>query len=278
VNIADADRKLEREKTIKRNRQPIYSALDDYEFQEGVEPGTKAPILPQYEKEKKQGAKLQLGEGGTLQLTAYPTKSTTVSRSGEMQSLSVEKRDISDYYTKKEFSKFSKVKGDKKKRKLRKKDDDEEEEDAENGKAELPEASSLDAVMMDVESDHANSSADRGNRDSQTAMSRTLQEMAAEDAQRRQNFDTAVLKATGAVPIAVLMPPPQQQQPFNIVTKLVKKPVRAMTDFKSIDLDDDDVDMVQALARARRMALQSREREVANENDEVNLKEVRSLC
>ena len=53
VNLADADRKTEREKTIKRNRQPIYSALDDYEFQEGVEPGTKAPILPQYEKEKK---------------------------------------------------------------------------------------------------------------------------------------------------------------------------------------------------------------------------------
>ena len=55
VNLADADRKSEREKTIKRNRQPIYSALDDYEFQEGVEPGTKAPILPQYEKEKKSG-------------------------------------------------------------------------------------------------------------------------------------------------------------------------------------------------------------------------------
>ena len=35
VNLADADRKAEREKTIKRNRQPIYSALDDYEFQEG---------------------------------------------------------------------------------------------------------------------------------------------------------------------------------------------------------------------------------------------------
>jgi len=276
VNIADADRKLEREKIMKRNRQPIYSALDDYEFQEGVAPGTKAPILPQYEKEKKQGAKLQLGDDGTVQLTAYPMKTSTTSRLGEVQSLTVEKRDISDYYTKKEFSKFSKAKGDKKKRKLRKRDDDDDEEEGENGEVEVPEASSLDAVMMVVESNEVNPSADRGNRDSQSAMSRTLQEMAAEEAQRRQNFNTAVLKASGVAPVVTedTSIPSPLPQPTKILTKpAVKKATKAM-DFKSIDLDDDDVDMVQALARARRIALQSREREATNDNnDEIHLKE-----
>ena len=32
VNMADNDRKIARDKTIKRSRQPVYSGIDDYEF------------------------------------------------------------------------------------------------------------------------------------------------------------------------------------------------------------------------------------------------------
>ena len=74
-------------------------------------------------------AKMELGENGTIELPRY--KQTDKARGGgkaDSQSLTVEKRDVSDYYTKKEFSKFSKTRGleKKKKRKLRKRDDDDD--------------------------------------------------------------------------------------------------------------------------------------------------------
>ena len=76
-------------------------------------------------------AKMELGENGTIELPR--NKQTDKARGGgggkaDAQSLTVEKRDVSDYYTKKEFSKFSKTRGGekKKKRKLRKRDDDDD--------------------------------------------------------------------------------------------------------------------------------------------------------
>ena len=292
VNLADADRKNERDKTIKRNRQPIYSALDDYEFQEGVEPGTKAPLLPQYEKEKKQGPKLELGEAGTIELPRYKQADKNRVISGEVHSLAVEKRDISDYYTKKEFSKFSKSRGDKKKkRKLRKRDDEDEddngddEEGLNNTSASAPQESvNLDEVMV-VEEDQVdqNTSADgsssnnndRGNRQ-QSAISRTLQEIAAEEAVRRQNFDAAVAKAashgsqTNSNNLQDKQASQNQLPPQQRPVKPKKKPNAPRTDFKSIDFDEDDTDMVQALARARRIALSSRQKETSNDDDDDN--------
>ena len=73
-------------------------------------------------------AKMELGENGTIELPRYKQAEKLRSGKADVQSLTVEKRDVSDYYTKKEFSKFSKLRGTdkKKKRKLRKRDDDED--------------------------------------------------------------------------------------------------------------------------------------------------------
>eukprot|EP01036_Dinobryon_divergens_P029866 gene29866-39032_t len=249
VNLADADRKTEREKTIKRNRQPIYSALDDYEFQEGVEPGTKAPILPQYEKEKKSSAKMELGENGTIELPRY--KQTDKVRGGggkaDVQSLTVEKRDVSDYYTKKEFSKTI----------INKEEEGDDEVPASNA-GDAP-AAALDD-MMAIES--------KRRMPIEEAVSQ--KEIAAEESIRRQNFDAAVARAqqkdnTNADQAAPIQLAPPAAKASNPQKKTKKRVANAnKVDFKSIDFDEDDADMVQALARARKLALLSRTTEFSN--------------
>jgi hypothetical protein len=285
VNMADLDRKNERDKILRRSRQPIYSALDDYEFQEGIAPGTRAPILPQYEKEKKSGPKLLLGDNGTVLLTPLEENALksiqNKTRPGELQSLVVEKRNISDYYTKKEFSKFSKKSGKGKKRRLRKREEDEEEEDGEDGVNgeekgedgglnEISALSALESSLMEVDGE-AGGGEDRGNRiNGASLFSKTLQEMVAEETQLRQNFEAARAKAQQQV--ASGSEPQPQMPPPQGTTKTRKKPVamRAQQPMKTIDFDEDDTEMVQALARARRLALLTRQREEGEDSSGVS--------
>jgi hypothetical protein len=110
----------------------VYTAYDDDQFAEGLVPGTRPSILPQYDKEKKLAPKLILGETGTATEmigckygTADPT-STSTSESKEdiakrsvgriMESLQTESKEASAYYTKTEFATFNKPKVKKEKK------------------------------------------------------------------------------------------------------------------------------------------------------------------
>jgi U4/U6.U5 tri-snRNP-associated protein 1 len=195
VNLADKDRRLERENKKRRLNQPIYSALDDYEFQDGKATGTRAPMLPQYEREKKASAKFELGDGGVANHdpAAYAAVRAEAS-AARVQSLLTSSKEASDYYSAKEFTAFSKSKKgrDKKNKAYRKKEDDGEEVQAD---ASLADSGAIESKAMDVE-------------------------------------DGAPVK-TAPKPLA---------------------PIK----FKSLDLDEDDPDLAQALARSRRLALQTR--------------------
>jgi U4/U6.U5 tri-snRNP-associated protein 1 len=121
VNMTDNDRRLEREKRAKRLKQPVYMAYDDAEFAEGGGPGTKQSILSQYDQDKKSAPKFELGEGGESQFSGEVIESKKTH-----QSLLIQAKEISDYYTKAEYTSFTKSKGDgkeKKKRKVRKKEE-----------------------------------------------------------------------------------------------------------------------------------------------------------
>jgi U4/U6.U5 tri-snRNP-associated protein 1 len=196
VNLADKDRRLERESKKRRLNQPIYSALDDYEFQDGKATGTRAPMLPQYEREKKAAAKFELGDGGVANHdpAAYAAVRAEAS-AARVQSLLTSSKEASDYYSAKEFTAFSKSKKgrDKKNKAYRKKE--EEDGDEVQKDASLTDSGAIESKAMDIE-------------------------------------DGAPMKVA-----------PKPLAPIK---------------FKSLDLDEDDPDLAQALARSRRLALQTR--------------------
>ncbi len=201
VLLADKDRRVEREQKKRRLNQPIYSALDDYEFQDGVATGSRAPLLPQYEKEKKAQAKFELGDGGVAAFDPS-VSSNRVENVIKAQALVSAVKEASDYYTAKEFTAFSKSKKgrDKKNKAYRKKDAEEDETERT-----VEDSGVNESKSMEVDGD------------------------------------------TESKPV---------------VPKVV-----APIQFKSIDLDEDDPDMVQALARSRRLALQKRAREEEMQTD-----------
>eukprot|EP01032_Pedospumella_encystans_P021690 gene21690-24597_t len=201
VLLADKDRRVEREQKKRRLNQPIYSALDDYEFQDGVATGSRAPLLPQYEKEKKAQAKFELGAGGVAAFDPS-VSSNRVENPIKAQALVSAVKEASDYYTAKEFTAFSKSKQgrDKKNKAYRKKDAGEDETDRA-----VEDSGVIESKSMEVDDD------------------------------------------TESKPVVPRVVAPIQ--------------------FKSIDLDEDDPDMVQALARSRRLALQKRAREDEMQTD-----------
>lgn len=209
VLFADKDRREDREQKKRRLNQPIYSALDDYEFQDGVATGSRAPLLPQYEKEKKTQAKFSLGDGGVAAFDPSDAASRVDTRALNAQNLTTAVKEASDYYSAKEYTAFSKSKKgrDKKGKAYRKKDT--EEEDGAASKGTVPEDSgAIESKSMEVEDD--------------------------------------------AIKLEPTAPAPKVVAPIK---------------FKSLDLDEDDPDMVQALARSRRMALQKRAREEEMQTD-----------
>lgn len=205
VNFADKDRRLERENKKRRLNQPIYSALDDYEFQDGFATGNRAPLLPQYEKEKKAQAKFELGDGGMASLESSTTGSVGVSTIA-VQNLMSTTKEASDYFSAKEYTTFSKKKGrDKKNKTFRKKNVNEDEAEVEHEKAD---DGTIESKAMEVE------------------------------------------ESSSAPKLA-----PKTLAPIK---------------FQSMDLDEDDPDMVQALARSRRLALMQRTKENNVKNGETS--------
>lgn len=204
IRFADKDRQIDRENKKRKLNQPIYSALDDYEFQDGVLPGTRAPILQQYDKEKKQMPKFELGANGVAKLATQLGMPLSVSSaSNVVQSLQSSMKEANDFYSSSEYTQFVKSKKtghDKKKRNTRKKDvnDDIEERADINGSNQA-----TDMIVGDEEQSGLSSSNNI-----------------------KKSAEEVVKK----------VPPPMK--------------------FNSIDLDDDDPDLAQSLARSRRLALQ----------------------
>lgn len=159
VLFADKDRRTDRENKKRRLNQPIYSALDDYEFQDGAATGSRAPLLPQYEKEKKAQAKFELGAGGVAAFdhNAYLAQTRADSIAALQQSLHSNVKEASDYYTAKEYTSFSKKKSkDKKSKSFRKKDAaDEEAEAAAQGNQTSTDSGAIESKEMDVDDSEA---------------------------------------------------------------------------------------------------------------------------
>lgn len=139
VNISEHERKLQRDKQLKRLKQPLYSGYDDAEFENG-KIGIKQDILPQYEDEemKRKRQRLEvsfvLGDGGATDLKALAAENSSqhahdVPQNRVLTSLAVESKQMSAFMTKEEV-KFRKTKKSEKKRSGRsKKQDGDDEED-----------------------------------------------------------------------------------------------------------------------------------------------------
>lgn len=151
VNIADKDRRVERETKKRRLNQPVYSALDDYEFQDGVATGSRAPLLPQYEREKKAAPKFELGDGG---VAAFDPEAAAAARAAasaaKIESLLTMSKSASDFYSATEYVAFAKgKKRDKKNKAFRKKSTDEDEDEA--PKNTLADSGAAESKEMDVD-------------------------------------------------------------------------------------------------------------------------------
>ena len=226
INMTEEEKRLDREKKKKRLRQPIYSGYDDAEFEEGTASGKKPNILSQYDKEKKRGPQMRLGEGGQVVSNNTGNDELGNSRKAIPQSLQVEKANTSlaEYLTPAEYATFSKSKKDKvkKKRKIRKKE-------TSSGLIEELEAA------LDVEKGDAAKGADRGSRISSGET--TLSRLRAQENDRRQAYQNAAKIA-------------------NEKTSGLAVSEPSLAEMKESEEDiDDDADIVQSLERARRLAL-----------------------
>lgn len=196
VQFADKDRRLDREQKKRKLNQPVYSALDDYEFQDGIIPGTKAPILQQYDKEKKILPKFELGNDGKVSfgnITNNSESSNQIINRKIIESLETSIKEAKDFYSTKEYTQFSKSKNNNKKKKtLRKKD-----------------YNSDDEETLVINNNDSNMMIDDLNED---------------------------------------------KKPDVVVEKKIVLPIQ----FKSIDLDEDDPELAQSLAKSRRLALTKR--------------------
>ena len=224
VNMTDDQRRLEREKRAKRAKQPVYAGYDDAEFEEGVVPGTRPSILSHYDKEKKVGPKLTLDDGGQAMDIVNSASTTAIeTKKAIPQSLRVEAKEISDFYTKTEYTSFAKPNksGKEKKRKLRKKT-----------------AEDVDDVdIKDILGDGtAEVGTDRGSRPTASSSSSVVASaLGAVEAKRREDYQHAVKSAQEKSQMAFAASIQQSQS----------QPV----------VEEDDVDMAQSIARARRLAM-----------------------
>ncbi len=97
VNLAEEDRRNDRQKRMKRNRQPVYSGYDDAEFEEGIAPGAMRSILAHYDKDQKSGPKFSLGEGGVAVIGETSSNGAVAPSARLYQSLKVEAKPASSF-------------------------------------------------------------------------------------------------------------------------------------------------------------------------------------
>ena len=239
VNLTEEERRQDREKRKKRSRQPVYAGYDDAEFEEGAVPGTRPKLLSQYDEEAKRGPQMRLGEGGVAVSSSSSVQEESKGKDLP-QSLQVNTTSqslLADYLTPAEYASFSKKpKKDKTKkvRKIRKKDS--------SGLIEELEAA------LDVETTNIVRK-DRGSR--HTGGQSTLSRLEAQENERRSAYATAVKAANDkSVATSRTSVPEHASAP-------ARSSVAEMKEDDNDDQDEDDADIVQSLARARRLALSS---------------------
>lgn len=245
VNLADKDRRLEREKRAKRLKQPIYAAYDDDEFAEGVVPGSKQSILAQYDEEKKSGPRLVLGESGEAMAVASSEKQTETTSAAQPVTLKVSLQEVKDYYTSSEVVSFAKSKSGKEKklRKIRKKKADDDDVGG-AGSAALE----LERALLEGGEAPADPSADRGSRGAgSVAATRAATIEQQQKEARREGYAQALVNAAEK---AKALPGVRSSRPAPRSEEYV---------------GDEDPELQQALAKARRLALISKKRESAEE-------------
>lgn len=224
VNMTENDRRIEREKIKKRARLPAYLAYDDAEFEEGVTPGTKSSILSQYDKEKKVGPKLLLGQDGVVEMEVEEGKigGGDVKEKRVVQSLQVDSSQImSDYLTPHEIASFRKVKSQNtKNKKLRKKT-------TESSMSLINELEATLEMNQDIEKDHgsrAQGSNVKGNFS-----------IIEEERLKKESYNQAVQLA--------------EEKTTRMFSKNTKSSAVV-----EIDINEDDAEIAAAVERARRLS------------------------
>ena len=239
VNLAEASRKAERDKVMKKAKQS-YTGYDDDEFEPGSAVGARRSVLPQYDKIEKQGPQLKIGAGGGIEVGGSSGRDSIMSSSAMdvadeqllPQSLRVDIRNASEYYTKAEYSSFQKPK--KIKSKGKDKDKGEKKQQKKMRTKDADEGLDLETMLRQSGAVGAEGE-DRRLREGGTASSidNTTQ-------QHRAAYDAAVAKA-------------EQKTLTSVALARVPPPAAAAA------VEDDDADIAQSLARARRLALHQRQ-------------------
>ena len=270
VNLADEARRQEREKVRKRARQPVYTGYDDAEFEDGAIPGKRPNILSHYDEVKKTGPQLVIGMQHEANESKLETNIDSDVKSSQPESLKVEKNISSDFYTPSEFSAFIKPKKEKKKRKLRTRVDDALDNENMNADAN-DEMSSLSHIIEDM-NDHSTS--DRGSRKDRPTTSSAAAELE-NRIQKRERYEEAIRSAEDKK--NVVTPVPTVATGSVKVSTASVAPSTAITRPRpppaSEPVEDDDAEIAQALARARRIALQKERQQRLLEEQDAGLGE-----
>eukprot|EP00903_Cladosiphon_okamuranus_P006629 g6474.t1 len=195
VHMKEAERRKELDKEAIRAKRGAYQAYDDEEFEGEIGPGAKRKVLSHYDEVKKEGAKLTLGQGGTARDGAAAAGGAGEEKSKVLESLKVDMKDASEYYTTEEMAKFKKPKKMRKK-KLRKR------EEAGTSSSLGLEAAIHDSTSKSSSSAAANGGAaaaarggggDHGSRAARAA--RLAADEKADTGDKRKRFDAALAKA-----------------------------------------------------------------------------------
>jgi U4/U6.U5 tri-snRNP-associated protein 1 len=239
VNIAEHERKLQREKQLKRLKQPLYSGYDDAEFEAG-KIGVKQDLLPQYEDEemKRKRQRLEasfvLGDNGSADLSSFVNAVNQVAASNVPNrvatSLAMEAKQMNAFMTKDEI-KFRKVKKSDKKRSGRSKKNDEED----------------DVIAQEVPSKSIAQSNSNNNGEDHYDLGQILGEGGDDDDAHAMAVDRDVLVPT--LPTVALAKRPRLQA-------------------QAVVFEDEDAEFAAALARSRALANKTRSMEVDDDDDE----------
>lgn len=205
VHMKEAERREELQKEAVRAKRGPYQAYDDEEFEGDVGPGAKRKVLSHYDEVKQEGAKLTLGQGGAATDGSSNAAGGAEGQGGEekkvLESLKVEIKDASEYYTTEEMAKFKKPKKMRKKQKLRRRDQDgassslglEASIANGNGSGGTSASNGAAAVAVTAAGVASNGGGDHGSRAARAA--RLAASAEDEVAARKARFETAVARA-----------------------------------------------------------------------------------
>lgn len=272
VNMTETEKKADADKRAKRARQPVYSGIDDDEFEEGMQPGSKRSILSHYDPEKKRGPRIILGDAGVVSSTS--AKGSSLVDNGEdalvddsqlvlggkkrvKDSLQTTVSDVNDFYTAAEYATFSKPKKDKSKKKERRAhlkkvseglDSWRDEESASTSWQDNYEDSENVSFKESIEALDASSSSnsapsrDHGSRSKRDVSSATSAALL-DESQRLDGWQQAKKNAA------------DKSRKIFVSSVNTSASISSIRSSINSNVEDDDAEIAQSLARARRVAL-----------------------